>query len=128
MGDTPQHLTTHIRETRDELGRNIEQLQSQVRRTFDWRVQFHDRPWVGVGIAFGAGFLGAMLMNRRHPYRSTFNEEAPIRQVSETWTQVKTALLSAATAKLVDYFRQMVPGFSEHYKGSHTSTRDPVVH
>jgi hypothetical protein len=52
----------------------------------------------------------------------------PIRQVSENWTNVKSALMSAATAKLVDYFRQMIPGFSEHYKGSHASTREPIVH
>ncbi|HWG58364.1 MAG TPA: hypothetical protein VN661_04880 [Candidatus Acidoferrales bacterium] len=56
-------LKQHIDSTRRELGRNLGDLQAKVRRTADWRAQFHDRPARTTAIAFAAGLILAKLLS-----------------------------------------------------------------
>lgn len=62
MGQTADELKNQIENQRQELGDNLQQLEEKVRSTVDWRTQFEQKPWAGVGLAFGGGFLLSMLM------------------------------------------------------------------
>jgi translation elongation factor EF-1beta len=61
MGDESDALKQHIDETRAELDKNIDQLQENVKRAFDWRVQFEEHTLTMVAIAFGIGVLASVI-------------------------------------------------------------------
>lgn len=56
---------------RNDLDRNVRELEQKVKTATDWRAQFQRKPMVGVGIAFGAGFLLSKMIGGRRPLRST---------------------------------------------------------
>jgi hypothetical protein len=62
MGETADQIKQQIDEQREQLGSNLQQLETKVKDTVDWRTQFEQRPMAGVGLAFGAGFLLSVLM------------------------------------------------------------------
>jgi len=62
MGQTADQIKQEIDQQREMLGSNLQQLQTKVKETVDWRTQFEQRPMAGVGLAFGAGFLLSVLM------------------------------------------------------------------
>jgi len=55
-------LRDQIEHQREELGSNLQQLEEKVKSTVDWRTQFEQKPWAGVGVAFAGGFLLSVLM------------------------------------------------------------------
>src|SRR5712671_8233083 len=65
MGERPDQIERHIYEKRSELGENIHELQQKVKIAVDWRAQFDQRPWGGMGVAFGGGSLLALLFGGR---------------------------------------------------------------
>jgi len=62
MGQTADQIKQEIDQQRDMLGSNLQQLETKVKETVDWRTQFEQRPMAGIGLAFGAGFLLSVLM------------------------------------------------------------------
>jgi hypothetical protein len=62
MGQTADQIKQEIDQQREQLGENLQQLETKVKETVDWRSQFEQRPMAGVGLAFGAGFVLSMLM------------------------------------------------------------------
>jgi len=62
MGQTADQIKQEIDQQRESLGSNLQQLETKVKETVDWRTQFEQRPMAGVGLAFGAGFLLSVLM------------------------------------------------------------------
>lgn len=64
MGQRADAIASHIREQREELDDNIRELQTKVKRTFDWRLQVRRNPVQAIGIAAGVGFLLAFVLRR----------------------------------------------------------------
>lgn len=64
MGQRADAIASHIREQREELDDNIRELQTKVKRTFDWRLQVRRNPVRAIGIAAGVGFLLAFVLRR----------------------------------------------------------------
>jgi hypothetical protein len=60
MGERADAIASHIREERAELGENIRELDSALKRTFSWHTQVQERPFALVG----AAFLGGALLSR----------------------------------------------------------------
>jgi hypothetical protein len=57
MGETPDDIKREIEQARERLGANLNQLEYQVKRNFDWRAYFDRNPLAFIGGAFGAAFL-----------------------------------------------------------------------
>jgi hypothetical protein len=62
MGQTADQIKQEIDQQREMLGTNLQQLETKVKDTMDWRTQFEQRPMAGIGLAFGAGFLLSVLI------------------------------------------------------------------
>jgi hypothetical protein len=62
VGQTADQIKDEIEHQREQLGSNLQQLESKVKDTVDWRSQFEQRPMAGIGLAFGAGFLLSIMM------------------------------------------------------------------
>jgi hypothetical protein len=141
VGENTSQIEHEIRAEREELGRNLEDLEEKARQLADWRVHYRRHPEVFLGVAFGAGLLLAALagegradseepaepryVSPRVPLRERSRKAA---QVAETWGHISDAFLGLATAKAVDYIADHLPGFRDHYdRQSGGSARDIAV-
>ncbi len=133
-------IERHIEQTREKLGRNLNELETRVRTTLDWRGRYERNPWAVLGIAFGAGAaLTAATAGRRtsgsnanyradniqvdiNPRSTTL---APPSRLTQAWGQIQDALLSTATRHAETFLAQAVPGFAEEYRKTNTRTAAP---
>lgn len=62
MDERSDQIVEHIENQRQNLGRNLDELQHRIKQTTDWRTQFDRHPMAAVGLALGGGLLlGAMV-------------------------------------------------------------------
>jgi len=62
MDEKPDQIINHIEQQRDQLGRNLNELETRVRRSTDWRTYYERNPMMILGAALGGGvLLGATL-------------------------------------------------------------------
>ena len=74
MDEKPDQIMDHIDTQRQELGRNLNELETRVKGATDWRVQFDKNPMMMMGVALGGGLLlGTMVGGRRRSNRSSYN-------------------------------------------------------
>jgi hypothetical protein len=67
MDERPDEIMNQIESQRDQLGRNLNELEARVKRTTDWRAQFDRNPMLAMGIALGGGLLiGSMVGGSGH--------------------------------------------------------------
>jgi len=65
MDEKPDQIIEHIEARRDELGRNLSELEIKVRRTTDWHTYYDKNPMMILGAALGGGLLvGAVIGGR----------------------------------------------------------------
>jgi len=57
MDEKPDQIMSHIEAQRDQLGRNLNELETRVKSATDWRVQFDKNPMLMMGVALGGGLL-----------------------------------------------------------------------
>jgi len=134
MGETPDQIERHIYEKRSELGENIHELQHKVKNAVDWHVQFEQRPWTMVGLAFGGGLLLSVLFSgTRNSYRTSrprdrskakaertgYDDHAITRQedsaVNATWENIRGAALAVLRTRLGGLLEGVLPGFQDQY-------------
>src|SRR5436853_7906699 len=129
MGETPDQIERHIYEKRSELGENINELQEKVKTAVDWRAQFDQRPWVGMGLAFGGGLLLALIFggsgssdesnwsDRRSSESQTFgNGRKKLDTASAIWENIRGAILAVAGSRLSSTLEGVLPGFEEQFR------------
>jgi len=70
MDQNSDQIVEHIERQRDELGRDLDELQTRVKRTTDWRSHYETHPFYFLGAAFGGGLLLSSMTGRStHQYR-----------------------------------------------------------
>jgi len=119
-------IERHIEQTREKLGRNLNELETRVRTTLDWRGRYEKNPWAFLGLAFGAGAaLAASTATSRRTapnYRSdNINVEFHTRpttpsKLTQTWSRLQDALLATAAKQAETFLSQAVPGFADEYR------------
>lgn len=66
MDEKPDQILGHIEAQRDELGRNLNELETRVRQGTDWKTYFDRNPMMMLGVALGGGLLlGTAVGNKR---------------------------------------------------------------
>lgn len=137
MDEKPDQILEHIETQRNELGANLNELETRVRRTTDWRTHFDNNPMLMVGVAFGGGLLlGSMTGGRSssrsytkssslkmnaYPSSSSSSPSSPAvsaqrHKASETLDHIKAALIGFATAKAKEFLNDALPGFENHLR------------
>ena len=67
MDEKPDQIIGHIEAQREELGRNLNELETRVRQTTDWRTYYDRNPMMMLGAALGGGvLLGSLVANKRN--------------------------------------------------------------
>jgi hypothetical protein len=144
MGETSYQIERHIRETRNDLGDNLSELENKVKTAMDWRAQFEERPMTMIALAFGGGVLLSALLpsprpsQRRYadncwaaspdrdsvsPVRPSFEPAGKPNQTLETVNALKNALVGAAVAKAGGFLEDLLPGFKQEFTKTETGKR-----
>ena len=125
MGQTTDQIEAHIRETRDDLGANLNELEQKVKSATDWKQQFRSHPMTMLGVAFGGGVVLASMLGGRSN-RTSLNQASGSSEPLRPWTRgtkhevlenldsIKSALVGAAATRFKDVLGEVVPGFTEH--------------
>lgn len=131
MDEKPEQILEYIETQRNKLGANLNELESRVRQTTDWRAHFDQNPMLMLGAALGGGImLGAIVSSAlprstesytgsRHFSPQTARDTGASVQrhrASETMDHVKTALIAFATAKAKEFMSQALPGFENYLR------------
>ncbi len=66
MAETPEQIERYIEQKRNDLTKNVFELQQKMDDALDWRVQFQQHPFAMIGLAFGGGLLLASVLGWRH--------------------------------------------------------------
>ena len=67
MGQTTDEITTDIRQTREELKTNLEELETRMKDAADWRSHFRRHPGPMVVAAVIGGALLSLLIGKHPP-------------------------------------------------------------
>jgi hypothetical protein len=136
MDEKSDQILDHIESQRNQLGANLNELETRVRRTTDWRTHFDRNPMLMLAGALGGGLLlGAMVggsksrsssssyTSSRHFSGSsssvaTANSATYVQRqrTSETLDNVKAALIAFATSKAKDFLNEALPGFDSYLR------------
>jgi hypothetical protein len=142
VGEITNQIEQEIRQKRDHLGRNLDELEDKARELADWRTHYRKHSPAFLGAAFGLGVvLGLVTVSRqRHtsdygdfdtdlshdPYparpaasrsaRGTGTAAKALRQVGETWDQIADALVRTASTKAIELVGEYVPGFRDNVR------------
>jgi hypothetical protein len=76
MDEKPDEIMSHIESQRDQLGRNLNELESRVKGATDWRLQFDKNPMMMMGVAVGGGILLGSLVGGAARKRSSSTNRA----------------------------------------------------
>ena len=95
MDEKPDQIIGHIESQRHELGRNLNELETRVRATTNWRTYYEKNPVVAVGAALGGGLLlGTIISSSSHSRRS-WSSSSPTESSSPSWSEPSASTSSA---------------------------------
>jgi len=150
VGEITNEIEREIRDTREDLGRNLNELEDKARELADWRSHYRNHHGAFLGAAFAAGALAAMatvpassgrarihtLMDEdtsHDPYPTPRQHSRPVtrnatfarvaREVNETWSQIADALLRTASLRALQFVSELVPGVRDQLDPSRPHDR-----
>jgi len=144
MGESTSQIERDIVAERNELGRNLQLLESKARSLADWRTYYRRHPFAMVALALGGGVMLGVISSGRshrswtgdefsaardnepdHPTTSRISSStAQIRrQFGDTWDHIADALIGVASAKAIEFVSEKVPGFREQFATRHPEHR-----
>lgn len=140
MDEHTNQIEREIRAERQQLGRNLTELEMKAKQLANWRTYYRNNPKLLLGIAVGGGvILGALAGRARHGRRDYASEIAvstrPPRsrsrtgaQIEDTWQNISDALLGVASAKVMEFVSNVIPGFRDQLDRRSTGSRsaDPL--
>jgi hypothetical protein len=124
-------IKQHIDNEREELGRNLDEIEDRVKKATDLKTHFdRNTAWI-LGGAVAGGFLLSRLFHKsaasgRSPRwetnaternTSTANPRSPshLSRLSETLDNIFEGLVGVVSNKLHSFVADAVPGFGEEY-------------
>jgi hypothetical protein len=134
-------IRQHIDAEREQLGRNLDEIEDRVKKATDIRRQFDTHTaWI-----LGGAAVGGFLLSRALRKSSTsvpmpgsdahtaehFNPRIQprswhVERVYETFDNILEGLIAVASAKLSSFVADVVPGFREHYDAIEGNRVDPT--
>ena len=86
MGEKSDQIEREIRQKRDELSGNFDELEQKVKHLMDWRAQFDEHPGTMMALAFGGGVLLSALFARPVVRQRVYSDQPPAPAMPERET------------------------------------------
>jgi hypothetical protein len=135
MDEKLDTIKRHIDAEREELGRNLDEIEYRVKNATDLKAQFNKNTGLILGVAAAGGFLLSLAFRNSSnsdsrqsgesgsTKESSANTLAPpthrvskqLHRFSETLDNIFDGLVGVASAKLQSFVADAVPGFQEQY-------------
>ena len=142
MGEDTRQIVEDIREERQELGRNLHELEAQAKQLADWRTHYRNHTGAVLAVVFSGGVVLGLLTGGHANGTRDFESHAarlPERpknvgftalkalgdnprarhQVGETWNEILETLIGLASAKAISLLGDVLPGFRDEYDARH---------
>lgn len=122
MGETTGQIETHIRNKRDDLSANLNELERKVKSATDWRQHYKSHPGTFLAAAIGGGLVLSLIANQgKRRVVSQGSSETPQRRASSLTNgpvqqhigEIKGALIGLAATQAKNILSKLVPGFEE---------------
>ena len=125
MGETISQIERDLAEQRVDLSRNLEELETKARQMTDWRRHYRNHPWQLLGAALATGVVLGIVAGGRGSRSSqsfaavTQDPTAPrprnraINRLEKDWHHISDALMGVASAKVMEFVGNLVPGFRD---------------
>ncbi len=133
MDEETSKIKHHIDSEREQLSRNLNEIEDRVRNATDLRAQFNKNTGWILGAAVAGGFLLSFTLGRSSKTVDSSNKSelrnisagrggqppqrmsAHLHRVSETLDDIVAGLVALASDKLQSFVADAVPGFREQY-------------
>ena len=134
MDQETDKIKQHIDTEREQLGRNLDEIEYRVKRATDLKGHFDKNTGWILGAAVAGGFLLSLAFGKSSTPRSTSNREsdsqprsaniadqpknplgAHFHRLSDTVENIVGGLVGVASDKLHSFVADAVPGFREQY-------------
>ncbi|MEJ0006258.1 MAG: hypothetical protein WDM77_07700 [Steroidobacteraceae bacterium] len=139
MTETTGEIQAHIRETREDLSANLNELEQKVQSATDWRQHFEKSPLLFLAVALGGGLLLAHATNgrRARPISALPASPAPAPlhvapspvkeggQVRESIGVIKSALIGMAANQAKNVLSKLLPGFEAQLADAEKPRQNP---
>ena len=134
MGETINEIERELAAERIDLSRNLGELETKARQLTDWRHYYRNHPGQLIGAALASGVvLGIMAGGRssssssNYEYAAVPDQSAPkpksraLTRLEQDWQHISDALMGVASAKVMEFVGNLVPGFKEQLHQNHRS-------
>jgi hypothetical protein len=139
MAQETRRIMDHIESEREQLGENLDEIESRIKDAADPKAWFNKRPAMILGAAAAAGLgLGLLVSSRSsgYPRPARFSGAEPEREhheskhlnnIKKTLDTTLTALVGLGAQKFQDFISNTLPGYQQQYNmvSEHQGTWDP---
>jgi hypothetical protein len=123
MGESTREIERVIVAERHQLGRNLEELEGRAHELADWRTHYRNNPALLLSVALGAGLVLGAMTGAGGPTRDESHAPGEYRrqgsrasrQFSNTLLAISEAVLGMASAKVMEFVSNGIPGLSEQF-------------
>lgn len=133
MGETISQIERDLAAERLDLSRNLHELETKARQITDWRHHYRTHPWQLLGAALASGVVlgivaGGRGSSSRHSYVAEIADSGAPRprnramgRIEKDWHHISDALMGVASAKVMEFVGNLVPGFRDELHRDSTS-------
>jgi hypothetical protein len=132
VGETINEIERELAAERIDLSRNLGELETKARQLTDWRHYYRTHPGQLLGAALASGVVlgiiaGGKSSSSDHEFAAVPDSGAPRPKnrarvrLEEDWRHISDALMGVASAKVMEFVGNLVPGFREQLHQNHRS-------
>lgn len=128
MGETISQIERDLEAERIDLSRNLNELETKARQMTDWRHYYRNHPGQLLGAALATGVVLGIVAggkssgsSSRH-FASVPDTGAPrpqnraLARLENDWQHISDALMGVASAKVIEFVGNLVPGFRDQIR------------
>lgn len=126
MGETISQIERDLEAERYQLNRNLNELETKAKQMTDWKHYYRNHPGQLLGAALATGVVLGIIAGGKsssssssHHFASTPDNGTPrprnraLARLENDWQHISDALMGVASAKVVEFVGNLIPGFND---------------